>query len=166
MVTVLEDEEIIKVEKPVNEKFIKEVKQESRSVGDSFSRIRTEKKGRTVDYTNAVTELLGLPAGVFAAVGAASKNEAFSCDAITIVEHTPTIAQAVNTIAQEDTRVAKVLDKITKVTPYGALISALVPLALQIAANHKKIPAIPQMGIVAPEDLISKFTGEAGDRDL
>ncbi|WP_333746434.1 hypothetical protein, partial [Streptomyces sp. IBSBF 2950] len=61
-------------------------------------------------------------------------------DGFCVAQHTPPIADAVADLAVERPEVAAALEKILTVGPYGALIGAMLPLAVQIAHNHKKVP--------------------------
>jgi hypothetical protein len=61
-------------------------------------------------------------------------------DGFCVAQHTPPIADAVADLAVERPEVAAALDKIMAVGPYGALIGAVLPLAIQIAHNHNKVP--------------------------
>jgi len=61
-------------------------------------------------------------------------------DGYCVAQYTPPIADAVADLAVERPEVAAALDRILAVGPYGALIGAVLPLAVQIAHNHKKVP--------------------------
>lgn len=109
------------------------------------------------DYRQGVSGLLQIPAFVLASAG--RLNPALEFDGIAVATHTPAIAEALNSLALEEPRVAAVLDKILTVGPYGALLGALVPLAAQIAVNHKRLPA-GTLGAMEPEALKSALIGE------
>lgn len=79
-------------------------------------------------------------------------------DAAAVMLHTPPIAAALNHLAQQDPRVAAMLDKLLAVGPYGALLAAVMPLVLQILTNHGKIPA-GVLGTHTPDDLIAVIVG-------
>jgi hypothetical protein len=120
---------------------------------------RAKATAATPDYREAVAGLLQIPAFILASAG--RLNPVLEYDGISIAAATPDIAEAVNSLAEQEPRVAAVLDKILTVGPYGALLGALVPLAAQIAVNHKKIPA-GTMGTLEPEALKARLLGEAG----
>ncbi len=109
------------------------------------------------DYRAGVTGILQIPAFVLASAG--RLNPALEYDGIAVATHTPAIAEALNALALEEPRVAAVLDKVLSVGPYGALLGALVPLAAQIAVNHKKIPA-GTLGTAEPEAMKASLIGE------
>jgi hypothetical protein len=98
--------------------------------------------------------LLQMPAMGLSMIGRQTKNPALQADGMAIAMHAATLAEAVNATAQAQPEVARALDRVMKAGPYGALIAAVVPLALQLAANHKMIPAAASMGVHAPEDLV------------
>lgn len=167
MVSVVDEPLLLEEESEETKKdsteFIRVVKNDTKPLISSISDAKPtkDKKGKTVDYTVAISELLHIPAGVLASVGAVTKNENYSCDAVAIMLYTPTIAEAVNSVAQEDERIANVLDKILKTGPYAALVGALVPLAMQIATNHNKLPPVASMGILSKEDLMAKVATQS-----
>lgn len=109
------------------------------------------------DYRDGVAGLLQIPAFILASAG--RLNPVLEYDGIAVAVATPNIAEAVNALAQEEPRVAAVLDKILQVGPYGALLGALVPLVAQIAVNHKRIPA-GTLGTQEPELLKASLLGE------
>ena len=61
-------------------------------------------------------------------------------DGFCVAQHTPPIASAVADLAVERPEVAAALDKVLAVGPYGALIGAVLPLVVQIAHNHNRVP--------------------------
>ncbi|HET7637452.1 MAG TPA: hypothetical protein VFK47_01805, partial [Ktedonobacteraceae bacterium] len=73
-------------------------------------------------------------------VVAGQKSDAAMADVIAIGMHADNIANAVETIANENPAIARALDNLTKAGPYAVLVAAVVPFAIQIAANHKLIP--------------------------
>lgn len=62
-------------------------------------------------------------------------------DAMAIQMHAPYVAMALSDLAQVKPEVARVLDKILAAGPYGAVLSAIVPLVVQILVNHNKVSA-------------------------
>lgn len=106
------------------------------------------------DYRPGIMGLLQIPAMGLSMIGRQSKNAALQADGMTLAMHAGNIAEALNMTAQTQPQVAKALDNIMKAGPYGAILTAVVPLALQIAANHGVIPVNPQMGLHSPEDLV------------
>lgn len=120
----------------------------------------TAAKGRTpaVDYRPGVLGLLQVPAFTLSMAG--RLNPVFHLDAAAITLHAPTLAEAVHQTAVQDPRVAAILDKVLQIGPYGALLGALVPLAMQLAANHgvKQAEAFP--GVLTVEQLVAAVGGE------
>lgn len=105
------------------------------------------------DYRPAIAALLQIPATALAMLG--RHKPAFALDSATIQLHTPMLANAIHETAVVDDRVAAILDRALAAGPYGALLGALIPVALQIAANHGRIPAVAEMGIMTPEQLVA-----------
>jgi hypothetical protein len=83
-------------------------------------------------------------------------------DAATVGKHFHPIATEVANIADDNESVAKVIDLVIAVGPYGALVSAVLPFAMQIAANHKWIDpnALMGQGVVPPEVLDAQMRAQ------
>jgi hypothetical protein len=127
---------------------------------------RAKKKSGT-DYTEGIAGLLQLPAAALGIAGSQGKKPKYEllADAAVITYYTPGIATAVNDLAQDRPEVAAVLDKILKVGPYGALLAAVMPMTLQILANHKILPA-GHMGTQTVEQVLGIPTeSREGDPD-
>lgn len=69
-------------------------------------------------------------------------------DAGALAEHAPELSKAIVATAEQDERFARAVDKLLNTGPYAALVMAVVPLAAQIAANHKLLP----VGFMGTED--------------
>lgn len=124
---------------------------------------RTKKK-TGVDYTEAVAGLLQLPAGALAAIGAGRDKPEFLADSVVISHYAPAIATAVSDLANDRPEVAAVLDKVLKVGPYGALLAAVMPMTVQILANHKIMPA-GIMGTQTAEEVLGMPARAEGRSD-
>jgi hypothetical protein len=76
-------------------------------------------------------------------------------DAGAIRNHGPGISREIVILADSDDRVATFVDYLTTAGPYTGLMMAVLPLVLQIAANHGRIDADKTMmpGIVPPAEL-------------
>lgn len=97
---------------------------------------RSSRPSRTAtDYRPGITGMFQM-----AAVPLAFAGETGAADAHAIGEHAPGIAEALNSLAQERPEVAAALDKLLSVGPYGVVVGALVPLAVQLLHNHQVIP--------------------------
>lgn len=102
------------------------------------------------DYRSSIIGLLQLPAGALTAAGMV--NPILALDGLTIAIHAPTVAEALNDLAQSNPAVAAALDYVLQVGPYGAIIAAIIPMIAQILVNHGTIPA-GIMGTLSPETL-------------
>lgn len=71
-------------------------------------------------------------------------------DAATIGQHWGNIAPELATLADEYDVLAKPVDMLIQVGPFGALLAAVLPFGMQILTNHKVI-APGTMGSVPPE---------------
>lgn len=108
----------------------------------------------TVDYRMAVAGLVQVPGAVCAVLAKVTGKAAFALDAATLKLHTPTLAAAGHDWAMQDPRVAAILDHALAVTPAAVFIGAVLPVVLQVAANHGAVEPMPEMGILGPEELI------------
>lgn len=104
---------------------------------------RKATKASAPNYAEGITGLFQMASfGLMVAAGNHSKE--LLADSKAVAEHGPGIANALDALAQEKPEVANVLDKILAVGPYGVLLGAIAPLALQIGRNHgAPIPGIP-----------------------
>jgi len=93
-------------------------------------------------------------------------SPSFGLDSLAVTYHAPSVASAVAQVAVEVPQVADLLDRASRVGPYGALGVALMPLVLQLAANHGLMAPVPSMGIMGAEELMATVapdTAEAFD---
>jgi len=111
------------------------------------------KKGEP-DYRAGIMGLLQIPAMGLTMVGRQTKNQALQADGYALAMHAPGIAEALNETAKAQPAVGRALESIMKAGPYGAIIAAMVPLVMQLAANHGVMNPAPQMGIHAVADLV------------
>jgi hypothetical protein len=107
-----------------------------------------DKRKDRVEGVNGIFQLAGLGfimTGQFADAGAVSL-------------HGPAISNEVVNLAEGDDRIAAVVDKLLQVGPYAGLVAAVMPLVLQILANHKIVPAdkLGAAGVKLPETLESE----------
>jgi len=73
-------------------------------------------------------------------------------DAGAIGQLFPPVAKELANVADSNDTIAKPIDVMIEVGPYGALIAAVLPLGMQIAANHGLIDAgrLMGQGVVPP----------------
>lgn len=83
-------------------------------------------------------------------------------DAAAIGRHFPPLAKAAADLADENETVAKPIDFLIQIGPYGAIIAAGLPLVLQLLANHKVIDAsaMSSQGVVPPAVLEAQMKAE------
>jgi hypothetical protein len=84
-------------------------------------------------------------------------------DAIAVTDHAGNIAEASQVTAENDPKFAAVLDRVLASGPYAALLSATVPMFVQILHNHDKVPgeAVKSMGGRTKEEVIRDLTAQA-----
>lgn len=97
----------------------------------------------------------------FAQMGAFVASFFSPLDAVAIADHAPRIADAVQVTADNDPKFAAAMDRILSAGPYAALISATVPMVIQILGNHDKVPGevVKGMGGRSKEEVIAELQG-------
>jgi hypothetical protein len=116
---------------------------------------------KTAEREEAVNGLFQLGAAITMFAGTPT-------DAATVIHHGPAISRETARIAETNESFARVLDYLTNAGPYAALLTAAMPMALQILVNHKKIPAEPfaNFGVVPSETLEARMRAEAAKQQL
>lgn len=95
---------------------------------------------RKADLENRLTtSLVTLGTGLTAA--GAMTSPAIAADGILVIRQAPDVSKALSDLAKNDPRVAAALERMLTVGTYGALVAAVAPLMIGIAANHGVIPA-------------------------
>lgn len=84
-------------------------------------------------------------------------------DAATIDEHGENISRECAKVAEDNEQFANLLDKLSTVGPYAGLLTAIMPMAIQIAVNHKRMDP-GAMGSVAPEVLTAKVEADIAEK--
>ena len=59
--------------------------------------------------------------------------------------------------ATQDARLARLLDRISAVGPYGLVVTAAMPLVFQILANHRVMPPNRELGVLPPDELLNRL---------
>lgn len=115
------------------------------------------------DYRAAIIGIGHLPIGLASMAAKLIRDDrtraAVQLDAITVKIHLPAVAEAVNSVAQDNAKVANVLDKIVSVGPYGEIIAAVSPIVLQCLVNHGAMEPNPSMGLYPPDQLLAAVGG-------
>jgi hypothetical protein len=77
-------------------------------------------------------------------------------DAGAVSLYWPKIAREISLLADTNEQIAKLVDPLMQVGPYAGLITAVLPFALQIGVNHKRLPA-GAMGTVPASTLAAQI---------
>jgi hypothetical protein len=118
-------------------------------------------KAKASTYEDDVLGLVQLVAAPVFVLG--TRNDVFLADAAAINASAPDIARAVADLAEKNERVARVLEKLAEVGPYGALIAAVAPLAFQVATNHGLLPP-GVVGTVDPVEMAATIDPTVRER--
>lgn len=86
-------------------------------------------------------------------------------DAAALAEHGENVAAECAKVAEDNEQFASVIDKLTTVGPYAGLMTALMPLVMQIAVNHKRMEP-GGMGTVDPEILTAKVEADMAEKKI
>jgi hypothetical protein len=83
-------------------------------------------------------------------------------DAGAIGLHKDPIIDELVTLADSNEKIAKGIDYITEAGPYAGLVVAVMPLVMQLAANHKIVKAelVAGAGVVPPQALESQVRAD------
>lgn len=105
-------------------------------------------KGRHAERIDAVD-------GIFQLAGLGCIMTGQYADAGAIDMHGHGVSVEVAELAAKNDGVAKVVDTLLQVGPYAGLVAAVMPLAMQLLANHKVVPAekMSAGGVVSPSVL-------------
>lgn len=115
----------------------------------SSSRSSSSSKRQAALNTRLTDALVGLGLGV-RGIGAVTGSELLDADGVLIVKQGPAIGDALTRVAEQDPKVRAALERVLTVSVYGQLLSAVLPLAVGIAANHGMVP--PQLAVFAGAD--------------
>jgi hypothetical protein len=77
-------------------------------------------------------------------------------DAGALQIHWPNVARETASLADQDERIGKAIDYLVSAGPYAGLLTAVLPLGMQIAANHGRIDANAASGLggVMPKEML------------
>lgn len=126
---------------------------------ESKPRAKTSKQ-QGPDFRPGIVGILQVVAAPLAVAGI--KSPACALDAATITVYAEPLAEAMQQTAEQVPQFAAVLDKVLTVGPYGALLAAAMPLAVQLLANHGVLPeqVATAMGAMSPEELMAQVAPE------
>lgn len=84
-------------------------------------------------------------------------------DAGAISQHGPNVSKEAAALSLKYEKVGNALDALANVSPFANLIGAVMPMVMQIAANHKMVPAqaLAGIGVKDPGVLESQMRVEA-----
>ena len=155
---------------PITDKPKRTVKSRSPSTRarvSAPSRSTAKPRPQATDYREAVSGVLQLPCAFLLVSGQALKKPALIADAATWTQAIPEIAVETNSLAQNDPRVAAILDRILTVGPYGKLITACMKPVAQTVVNHRPqmLGALQPFGAVDPNELLNSFLPEEAPSD-
>lgn len=82
-------------------------------------------------------------------------------DAAAVVFYAPAIAKGTAEVAANDPRFARVLDSVLRVGPYGALLTPVSALLMQLFANHNLLLKGGMFGTKTKDQLIAEVIPDA-----
>lgn len=99
----------------------------------------SRRKPAEPDYRGGINGILQMAAAPLLIAG--TRSDAALANAYAVTQYGPGIADALHDLAVQRPEVAAVLDRVLAAGPYGALLAAALPLAVQVATNHGLLPA-------------------------
>jgi hypothetical protein len=105
--------------------------------------------------------------GLFQIAGTALVVSKQYADAGAISLHKDNISLEAAKVADENEKFGTLLDRLTAVGPYAGLLTAVLPLAMQLAANHGRIDPVKAgglMGVQSPEALAAQVQTEMDNK--
>lgn len=114
----------------------------------------SKKAAQGADYAQGLQDMMAGP--LIGLTLAGMKRPELLADAAALEAHLPPIADALGKLAADRPEIAAMLDRLMSAGPYTALMSATVPLALQLGANHGLLKG-GMFGTVPPEALIMEL---------
>lgn len=123
---------------------------------------RAPARAQRPDYRQSVfglIQMIALPLGI---AGAQTGSVPLKADAAALALHAEPLADGVQIAAEQDPRMAAILDRLLKAGPYAALMVPTLALLAQLGVNHGLLPLglLAQIGVMPPEVLISVAAGE------
>jgi hypothetical protein len=106
--------------------------------------------------------------GIFQVAAAICVMRGLYPDAGACSVHGPAISREAAILAQSNEGIARGLDYLIQMGPYSALLTAILPFGLQIAANHGRIDAgkAAGLGIMDPAALEAKVKADVEQQKL
>lgn len=106
--------------------------------------------------------------GLFQMAGAVCVMRGLYSDTGACSIHGPAISHEAAVLAESNEGIAKGLDYLIQMGPYSALLTAVLPFGLQIAANHGRIDAdkASGLGVMDPATLEAKVKADVEQQKL
>jgi len=90
---------------------------------------------------------------------------ALTLDMVALEGHKGPLADVICDLADAYPVLGVVLDRVAKATPFGALLGVVMSLGVQIAENHRVLPAhlrgLSPTGVIARDDLVDELKTQA-----
>jgi hypothetical protein len=104
---------------------------------------RAQPSGRTITTKRrtGLVQLTDMPKGILLGLGYKTGNEAMLADAVTIDMHAAPVCDAVAQLAEDNDRLAAVIDRLVEVGPMAQLGMVVGAMVAQLARNHGALPA-------------------------
>jgi hypothetical protein len=110
-----------------------------RSARSPAGRAGSPKPATSVDLTERINGFLqGWFAGPLIGAGLALRRRDLLADAGVIADKGPALSAELNNLAQQNPQVAMIIERVTKMGPYGPLLQISMEIITQIATNHRQ----------------------------
>jgi hypothetical protein len=137
----------------------------SASQGTAPQKRSAPRKSAASHAAPAITQTEARTAGLLGLgqiAGAVCVMRGLYADAGAIGMHWPNVARETASLAAQNETIGKAIDYLNSAGPYAGILTAAMPLALQLLANHDRIDAskIAGMGVMSPETLGLRIESE------
>lgn len=117
------------------------------------AQVKAAKADSKRPYVAGIAGLVTLAGAGVGMVANAKRDAALAADAVTIGMYAEPLGEAVQQMADSYPNITPWLDRVCAAGPFGALLTPVMAITLQIATNHGKIPA-GTMGTIDPHQLV------------
>lgn len=127
---------------------------------------KTSASNKTQERAQRLYEFVNVPVTIIGIAGQTIQSKPLVADAVVLRNASAPLASAVADLADQDERIAQIVDSLAATGPYAALFGVLLPVTVQIASNHSdRFAKIGKfLGAQTVDQILDGFI-EEGDND-
>ncbi len=111
-------------------------------------------KGKQIDRVAGLIGAFQLPATLLVIVGKQTSSKPLVADGVVLSSSAPGLSKALVDMADENPAIDRAINAVLTVGPYAELMGILIPLGLQLAANHGAAPANEMLGTATVDQVL------------